>query len=471
MTVNIESQKLEDIVERVCVGYVGSCNKDYTESSNGVPMIRTTNLTGTYIDYEDIKYISHTFHKKHIKSQLKRGDILVARHGENGLPAIYESDEEANCLNVVIIKPFKNKDYIDNYYLLYAIKSPQVVNQIKAAVGGSVQGVVNTKVIAKLDIPYPKRSQREAIVNYLFTLDNKIQVSKRINKTLEEIAQVIFKSWFVDFEPVKAKIVAREALIAEYQTQSVKAPSPQEIAEVEKQAAIAAIAGAGDIIPTEQLQTLADLFPNQLVESELGEIPVGWGIDNLSQLIEFNPKRVLKRGVSAPYLDMKNVPTQGHLADDVVSREMGSGTKFINGDTLLARITPCLENGKTAYVDFLEDGQVGWGSTEYIVMRPRTGIPNSIGYVIARQDVFRTRAMQTMTGTSGRQRANAKALSEESWLQYPKSLLKEFDKISGSYLKKAKTNGDEIKLLKSLRDTLLPKLLNGDISLNSDKES
>jgi type I restriction enzyme S subunit len=163
---------------------------------------------------------------------------------------------------------------------------------------------------------------------------------------------------------------------------------------------------------------------------------------------------------------MKNIPTNGHLAEDVYLREMASGTKFINGDTLLARITPCLENGKTAYVDFLEKDQVGWGSTEYIVMRPKDNRPLSLGYIIARLDSFRSKAIQTMTGTSGRQRANAKAISELIWVDYPLELLTTFDQISGSFLTKAKVNGDQSKALSHIRDTLLPKLLSGELSLD-----
>lgn len=136
--------KLSDIVERVCVGFVGSCNKDYTTKELGVPMIRTTNLTGNSVRYADLKFVTPEFHFKNRKSQLKRGDVLVARHGENGLPSIYESDEEANCLNVVIIKLRENEDYVDNYFILYTLRCPYVINQVKAAVGGSVQGVVNT---------------------------------------------------------------------------------------------------------------------------------------------------------------------------------------------------------------------------------------------------------------------------------------------------------------------------------------
>ena len=161
---------------------------------------------------------------------------------------------------------------------------------------------------------------------------------------------------------------------------------------------------------------------------------------------------------------MKNVPVSGHLAEDVVLKEMKSGTKFINGDTLLARITPCLENGKTAYVDFLDDGQVGWGSTEFIVMRPKGNIHTSIAYLIARQETFRAIAIQTMTGTSGRQRADAKALATKKWVIYPETLLAKFSQISSSFMALGKVNGDQNKSLSLMRDTLLPKLLAGEIA-------
>ena len=83
----------------------------------------------------------------------------------------------------------------------------------------------------------------------------------------------------------------------------------------------------------------------------------------------------------------------------------------MNGDTLVARITPCLENGKTAYVDFLEDGQIGWGSTEYIVLRPKPPLPTEFAYCLARDERFRDFAIHNMTGSSGRQRVPASALS------------------------------------------------------------
>lgn len=305
------------------------------------------------------------------------------------------------------------------------------------------------------------------------------------------MAQVIFKSWFVDFEPVKAKIAARERWQAHQSAQQPASPvcyaaelEPESVdPELETRMALAAmqaISGKTEAqlarLQTEhpehyaELRATADLFPSAMQESESGEIPVGWEVGPLADLIQFNPRRTLRKGVLAPYLDMKNVPTAGHLAEEVVNREMKSGTKFINGDTLLARITPCLENGKTAYVDFLENGEVGWGSTEYIVMRPREGFPESIAYFIARNADFRQRAIQSMTGTSGRQRASAKALSEMPWLMYPRELTEHFDKVATAYLELAKSHGDEMKALSEMRDTLLPKLLSGEITVPGAKQ-
>src|SRR5690606_40384004 len=116
----------------------------------------------------------------------------------------------------------------------------------------------------------------------------------------------------------------------------------------------------------------------------------------------------------APYLGMTDMPTTGYAPENWTHREYGSGMRFVNGDTLVARITPCLENGKTAYVDFLDDGEVAWGSTEYIVLRPKKPLPNILAYFLARSRDFRESAIQNMTGTSGRQRVSASAFDHYS---------------------------------------------------------
>ena len=407
--------------------------------------------------------------KEYQSSLLEYGDLLFARQSlvleGAGKCSIFLEDEEEVCFESHIIRCRLDKETSNPLFFYYFFSGESGRSLMKTIVeqGAGAAGI-RGKDLAQLEVPFITLEKQNYIANQLSHLDSLISLNSQVNQTLEQIAQAIFKSWFVDFEPTKAKIAAREALLAEN-----PAATPEQIATAEQQAAIQSIAGAGDIIPTEQLQTIANLFPNHLADSELGEIPEGWEVGCLADLIEFNPKRTLKKGTESPYLDMKNVPVSGHLAEDVVLKEMKSGTKFINGDTLLARITPCLENGKTAYVDFLAEGQVGWGSTEFIVMRPKGKIHTSIAYLIARQETFRSIAIQTMTGTSGRQRADAKAIATKKWVIYPEVLLDKFSQITSPFMALSKVNGDQNKSLSLMRDSLLPKLLTGEISVQLEE--
>ncbi len=210
-------------------------------------------------------------------------------------------------------------------------------------------------------------------------------------------------------------------------------------------------------------EELDQLFPDAFQDSELGRIPKGWAAKRLPEVIEVNPRRTLKRGNVAPYLDMKNLPTQAHSAEEIVNREFSSGTKFQNGDTLLARITPCLENGKTGFVDFLENGQVGWGSTEYIILAPKPSLPPQFGYLLARSDELRSHAIQNMTGTSNRQRVPSECFNT-FWLAVPPpAIAQRFNELTAPLMAHVKSNSTQSRTLATLRDTLLPKLLSGEL--------
>lgn len=184
---------------------------------------------------------------------------------------------------------------------------------------------------------------------------------------------------------------------------------------------------------------------------------------HLPRLIEVNPTRSLRKGQLAPYLDMANMPTQGHIPDTVTDRSFGSGMRFVNGDSLVARITPCLENGKTAFADFLEDDQIGWGSTEYIVLRPKPPLPEEFAYCLARSDGFREFAIQSMTGTSGRQRSPSEALSHYFIAAPPKEIAQHFGTVVRPLFARATAAARESATLAALRDALLPKLVSGEL--------
>jgi len=129
----------------------------------------------------------------------------------------------------------------------------------------------------------------------------------------------------------------------------------------------------------------------------------------------------------------------------------------------LARITPSLENGKTAFVDFLKEDEVGWGSTEYIVLRPKDPFPPAYGYCLARSDEIRSHAISNMTGTSGRQRVPEECFDQFKVVNPPKIILSKFLMISKPIFNQIRINGELIWKLQFIRDSLLPKLMSGEI--------
>ncbi len=190
----------------------------------------------------------------------------------------------------------------------------------------------------------------------------------------------------------------------------------------------------------------------------------------LPDAIDVNPNRRLSKGEAVPYVDMQNMPVQGHRVLGWIKRPFGSGAKFMNGDSLVARITPCLENGKTAFVDFLQDGDIGWGSTEYIVLHPKPPLPAYFGYCLARSDEFRNHAIQNMTGTSGRQRVPPECLDQYLIINPNDQIARAFGEAIEPWIRAIKTNDEECKTLTSIRDAFLPKLMSGEIRVSEKVE-
>ena len=177
---------LKDLTKRVKVGFVGSCNNDYCNPEEGYPMIRTTNLTNSGINLSNLKYVTKEFYEKYEKSQLHYGDILIARHGNNGLASLWSEKFKAQCLNVVIVET--NDKIADKYFLYYMINSIHVQKQLKAMVGGSVQGVVNTKDIADVLIPYYDLDTQRKLVDTLRKIDQKIKINDEINNKITSLS-------------------------------------------------------------------------------------------------------------------------------------------------------------------------------------------------------------------------------------------------------------------------------------------
>lgn len=187
----------------------------------------------------------------------------------------------------------------------------------------------------------------------------------------------------------------------------------------------------------------------------------------LDQIAELNPRRQLAKGSEARYIDMAQLSTSGSFPDGWITKPYNGGIKFINGDTILARITPCLENGKAAFVNFLDDSEIAFGSTEYIVMASRGIYPPEFFYCLARYPSFVDYAVKNMNGTSGRQRVSAEVLGKYCLPLLSQNELEEFMKTVPTVFRIIRNNSLENMRLIELRDTLLPRLMSGEIDVSN----
>lgn len=378
-------------------------------TDSGYIVIRNQNIKNGQLDLSAPSFTdAEHFSGRNRRAKPTAGDIVITREAPMGEVCMIPEGLEC-CIGQrqVLLRP--NAKIANPRFVLYALQSQSVQHQIGWNEGtGSTVSNLRIPLLKALEIPLPHLAEQHAIAETLGALDDRIANLRQTNATLQAIASALFKSRFVDF----------------------------------------------DGVPPEDMQ-----------ESELGAIPKGWRAGTLGEAFEINPKRELKKGTVAPYLDMASLPTAGAVPDMPVPREFSSGTKFTNGDTLLARITPCLENGKTAFVDFLEQGQVGWGSTEFIVLRPKPPLPPFFGYLLARRADFREHAIRAMSGTSGRQRTEVSQLHNFTITLPDEATASAFAAFIEPLQKNLFANEAQAATLATLRDTLLPRLISGRLKL------
>jgi len=360
---------------------------------------------------------------------------MFPHRGNIGEVGITPDDGRRYMLSTSLMKLSPDRKKVDPLYLMYFFKSSigRAALLVNTSQVGTPGIATPLRSLRGIRLPLPPLAIQREVAEVLSQLDNRITLLRETSATLEAIAQALFKSWFVDFDPVRAK-------------QEGRAPEGMD-------------------------EATAALFPDGFEESELGLVPRGWRVGSLAEAYVINPQRKLKKGALAAYLDMASVPTAGHCAESVVRREMGSGSKFHNGDTLLARITPCLENGKSAFVDFLDDGETGWGSTEFVVLRPKPPLPEFHAYLLCRHAAFREFAVQSMSGTSGRQRIQNDVLERFPLAIPTASVALAFAAMVVPIQQRITENHAQSKTLTTLRDTLLPRLISGKLRLPEAEQS
>lgn len=359
----------------------------------------------------------------HNKAARQGPGVTVGRSGGSIGTVCYVEGDYWPLNTCLYVKDFHGNNPRFAYYYLQTV-------DLAGMNSGSAQPSLNRNFVHPFPAAFPAPAEQKTIAKLLGSIDDKIELNRQMNKTLEASARALFRDWFVDFGPTKAKM-----------------------------------AGAAPYLAPD----LWALFPDKL-DHDL--VPGGWLSGELSDLIEFNPREKLPKGINAPYIDMASLPVIGSTIDTPIDREFKSGSKFRVNDALMARITPCLENGKTGYVDSLAEDVVGWGSTEFFVLRSRRPVPPAFAYLVAREPNFRATAMQSMSGTSGRQRASKDALETYPFAK-PNSnkVWDAFGKIIDPLFSRIKANGEENRTLTQTRDLLLPKLMSGEIRIRDAEQT
>ena len=271
---------------------------------------------------------------------------------------------------------------------------------------GATQDNLSQDKLLRFGIPCPPLETQHAISETLAAYDDLIETNRRRIVLLEESARLLYREWFVNLR-----------------------------------------------------------FPGYEQSKVVDGLPVGWSRQPLSALIEESPKTPFEKDKIYPFVPMQSLSESSMVIGAREEREISGGAKFHNLDTLLARITPCLENGKTGFVQFLSDElPVASGSTEFIVMRSKSVSPYWV-YCLAREDSFRDHAIRSMAGADGRQRVKTKCFDTYMTLQPPASILQEFDAIMEPLFNEVEILARQNVRLQDARDRLLPKLMSGEIQV------
>jgi type I restriction enzyme S subunit len=404
-----EEVTLEEVANEITVGYVGSMASEYVDS--GIPFLRSLNVEPLRINDNDIKFITPEFHRRIQKSKLSPGDVVIVRTGKPGsCSVIPDWLSEANCSDLVIVRC---GDRLDKRFLAYYVNSA-ASHHVASHLVGAVQQHFNVGAARTLRINLPPLSEQKRIVQILGTLDDKIELNRRMNATLEAMARALFQSWFVDFDPVRRN------------------------------------AEGGDLRPEDSL------YPEAFEDSEMGEIPRGWEVVRLDEIA------LIKMGLS-PKGDSYN--------------SEGVGTPLINGPVEFGNYFPVKAKWTEAGTRFAAAGDLIFcvrGSTtgrrvisdsEYAIGRGVCSIRAKDGFHSFLYQTINVGLNRLLEKTTGSVFPSLSAPDIKSFpvLKPSKGVLEAYEQTAKPLIERIQQNQHQSRTLAALRDTLLPKLLSGEL--------
>lgn len=399
-------------------------------STAGVPVIRGENLSvGRWVagEFVFVPPAKAELLKANTAGAL---DIVFTQRGANHYRqvALVPADvEQRLVISQSQMKLTVDRKKADPLFVYYLFRCPlQQEYLLRNAIQTGVPHT-NLSILRKIPLRIPSLQTQRAITHILGSLDDKIELNRRMTETLDAMTRTLFKSWFVEFDPVRAKAEGRDSGLP---------------------------------------KLLADLFPSAFVESDLGEIPEGWTKGCFGDVVEQlrdaeNPRasaNTLFRHYSIPAFDEGGWPKSefGHAIKSMKLR-------VPPGVMLLSKLNPEIE--RVWLVD-VHPSDRAVCSTEFLVLRPRLPFGRFYPYCLARSPAFRRQIETLVTGTSkSHQRAHAKSILDLSVILPPARVATAFDAIATHWLNRMLGCWRESRSLATLRDTLLPKLISGELRI------
>jgi len=403
-------QLCDDGGGEVKTGPFGSQLHQSDYADHGTPVVMPKDIIRGRVSEIGIARVGAEHVERLSHHRLSIGDIVYGRRGDIGRCALVTETEAGWLCGTGCLRVTLGEAEVDPQFLFYFLNHPDTVTWIFNQAVGATMPNLNTGILRSVPVRYPPLPTQQRIAAILSAYDDLIENNTLRIAILEEMARRLYEEGFVHFR-----------------------------------------------------------FPGHETAEFDCEMPRGWSAVELQDLVQVNPRTSVPREGLKPFVPMGSLSQTSMVIEGVEKREGNSGTKFQNADTLVARITPCLENGKTGFVNFLSDDQpVAFGSTEFIVLRPLVLGPCAI-YCLSRSHAFRDVAIRSMSGAEGRQRVRPESVQTFPMAQPPQELLDRFEAIAAPMFSQISALARQNTNLRAQRDLLLPKLVSGEIDVSEAK--
>ena len=409
---------------RIITGKTPS-SRDPEYFSGDIPFVTPTDLNGRRLIDSTERYLTDKGAGAVRNAQIPAGSIMVSCIGSDmGKAAIATQPCVTNQQINAIVVDSRN----DPLFVYYNLSNRK--DEIKGSAGGSAQPILKKSDFGRLLIRLPPLPEQRAIAHVLGTLDDKIELNRRMNETLEAMARALFKSWFVDFDPVRAKMEGRWR--------------------------------RGESLPGLPAD-LYDLFPDRLVDSELGEIPEGWEVKALGEVamqrrFSLRPEHINPK---TPYIALEHMPRRCiALSDWSVADGLASGKfSFERGDILFGKLRPYFHKVGVAPLE-------GVCSTDIVVVSPKS--PEWFGFVLGQvsSTEFVDHTDAASTGTK-MPRTTWADMARYNVVLPPSELTKAFTRLVEPWISAILSAIHESRALAAQRDALLPRLVSGEVGVGT----